>query len=128
LLAFQYPLTVLMVTLNEARKGKLGDLEDDEYLQELMVKSFGYTAGLGFFADAAGVLGLTGGRGGVGVPIMAATQAPAQMLRGLFAQFDDSTTNNQDGFYDIAKGASAVIPPLNGIPGTQLAIEAMKGD
>jgi hypothetical protein len=127
LLAYQYPMTLLMVTLNEARKGTL-DLESDKAMQELMVKSVSYTAGLGFFADAANTLGLTEGRGGLGVPMLGLTQAPSRIIGGLSKQFDDNTTNDDETLYDVVKGASMLVPVVNGIPGAAMAIESMKGD
>lgn len=127
LLAYQYPLTVLMVTANEARKGSL-DLESEDAFQGLLNKSIGYTAGLGFYADAANVLGLTGGRGGLSVPLLAAAGAPARAIGGLSKQWDDDTTNDDETMYDVAKAATMLVPVISGIPGTTAAIEAMKGD
>jgi hypothetical protein len=127
LLAFQYPLTVLMVTANEARKGTL-ELETDEDIKKLMGKAVGYTAGMGFFADAANSIGLTGGRSGLSVPVMGLTQAPGRMISGTRKQFDDDPYNDREGVADIAKGATMVTPIVNGIPGTALFLEALKGD
>lgn len=126
LLAFQYPLTFLMVAANEARKGTL-DLESDTSIQDIAKKAVGYTAGLGFFADAAGIVGLTQGRGGIGVPVMTLTEAPARIVGGA-AKIVQEDGNTQAGVADIARGASMVLPIVNGIPGTAMALEAMKGE
>lgn len=63
LLAYQYPLTMMMVAANELRKGESVDLESEAGLMNLASKALGYTAGIGFIGDAAGIVGLTGGRG-----------------------------------------------------------------
>ncbi len=127
LLAFQYPLTVLMVTLNEARKGTL-EIETEKDIQKLLQKSIGYTAGLGFYADAAGILGLTGGRGGLGVPIVNAAQAPVKIIGGLTKQFDDNTTNDDETLHDVAKGASMVVPVVGAFPGVAYYLNSLKGE
>lgn len=77
MLAHQYPLTVIMVAANEFRKGE--DVSFDEKgIADLMQKAVGYTAGLGFIGDAAGIVGLSGSRGGISVPITGlANAAPA---------------------------------------------------
>ena len=54
LLAFQYPLTMLVVWVNEARKGKL----DENELEDIAQKAIGYTAAMGFWSDMAGIVGL----------------------------------------------------------------------
>ncbi len=127
LLAFQYPLTVLMVTLNEARKGTLA-IDTEEDIRALLKKSVGYTAGLGFYADAASTLGLTGGRGGLGVPLVTATQAPSKIIGGLTKQFDDDTLNDDETLHDVAQGAAMVVPVLNAVPGAAYYINSLKGD
>lgn len=127
LLAYQYPMTLLMVTLNEARKGTLGDLNDEDYQKELAIKAVGYTSALGFYADAFGVLGLTG-RGGLSAPILAAAGAPAQIINGVKKQVDGDPHNDNESLHDVAKGVSTLIPVLGALPGSAYAINSMKGD
>lgn len=128
MLVHQYPLTFLMVMVNEARKGKLEDVGDEDYQKELAAKAVGYTAGLGFFGDVAGILGATGGRGGISTPSLAATAAPYQVAQGVRKYLDDDLKNDDTALYDIAAGMANLIPVIEAAPGTALAIEAMKGD
>lgn len=123
LLAFQYPLTFLMVSVNEARKGEL-DLSDDG-LKTLAKKSVGYTAGLGFVSDAAGILGLTGGRGGLSTPVTAMFDAPGRALGGLGKIYEGEY---RTGAADIGKASTMVLPFLNVMPGTAMALDALKGE
>lgn len=123
LLAFQYPLTGLLVMANEARKGNL-DLSE-EGIQDIAKRTIGYTAGLGLAADAIGIVGLTGGRGGLSIPITGvfdsvptAFGGAGKIMQGEF----------QSGAGDIAKAASMVVPGLNILPGTALALDAMQED
>lgn len=122
-LAFQYPLTFLMVSVNEARKGEL-DLSD-KGLKEMAKKAVGYTAGLGFFSDAAGIAGLTGGRGGLSTPITAMFDAPARVLGGMDKMVEGEY---RAGTADIGKAAAMVVPFLNVMPGTAMALDALKGE
>lgn len=123
LLAFQYPLTFLMVSANEARKGDL-ELSNNK-LKEMAKKAIGYTAGLGFVADAAGIVGLTGGRGGMSTPLLALAEAPGRALGGMGKMFEGEY---REGTADILKAASMVVPGINVMPGTALAIDALQGD
>ncbi len=116
-----------MVTLNEARKGTL-EIETEKDIRDLFKKSVGYTAGLGFYADAAGTLGLTGGRGGLGVPIVAASQGPVKILSGVAKQFDDNAANDDETLHDVAKGLSVIAPVVGAIPGASYYINSLKGD
>lgn len=123
LLAFQYPLTFLLVSLNEARKGNI-DMSD-KGLQEIAKKSVGYTAGLGFIADAAGILGLTSDKRGMSVPLLSLAEAPGRMLGGVAKVV---AGEGREGAYDIGKAATMSVPFLNIMPGTALALDAIKGE
>jgi len=127
LLSYQYPATLLMVTANEARKGALGDLSDEDYQKELAKKAIGYTAGLGFAGDLAGILGVTG-RGGLSAPLLAAASAPAHIVGGVAKQFNDDPKDDDETLPGVVKGSAALIPVLGAIPGTTYAINAMKED
>ena len=123
LLAFQYPLTGLMVTANEARKGDL-DLSE-KGLQDIAKRTIGYTAGLGLAADAMGIVGFTGGRGGLSVPVTGVFDSIPTAARGAGKMFQGEF---REGAADIVQGATKVVPGLNILPGTALAIDALKED
>ncbi|MNJ09280.1 hypothetical protein D3C77_34220 [compost metagenome] len=123
LLAFQYPLTFMLVMANEARKGN-ADLSD-KGLQEVAKKAIGYTAGLGFAGDAAGILGLTSDKKGMTVPLLSLAEAPGRMLGGIANVVSGET---RQGSYDIGKAAAQLVPFMNIMPGTALALDAIKGD
>ena len=123
LLAFQYPLTSMMVALNEARKGGL-DLSEKGF-REVLAKGIGYTAGLGLAADAAGIVGLAGGRGGFSVPLTGVLDAAPTAGRGLGGLMSGEF---REGTADLVKSATMVVPGVSLLPGTALLIDAIKGD
>lgn len=127
ILAHQYPWAVLMLMINEARKGAF-DPDDDEFVQNSLKKALGYTAGMGFYADLAGVLGLTGQRGGLSVPVTGIADGPVRIGVGVLKQFDDDPYNDTESLYDVTKGAVGSLPVVMGIPGTALMLEALKED
>lgn len=123
LVAYQYPLTVLLVMANEGRKGTLDTSE--EGIKEAMFKAVGYTAGLGFAGDAFGILGFGGGRGGMSVPITSLFNAGPKIAGGVVKA---AGGDFGDGAADIVSGAAMVTPAMMLIPGTGAAINAMKED
>lgn len=123
LLSFQYPMTFMLVLANEARKGNT-DLSD-KHLQDVARKAVGYTAGLGFVADAAGIMGLTSDKRGMSVPLLSLAEAPGRMLGGIGKTMAGET---REGAYDIGKAAAQFVPFLNMMPGTALALDAVKGE
>lgn len=122
LLAFQYPLTGLMVTVNEARKGDL-DLSEDG-IKEIAMKTVGYTAGLGFAADAFGVAG-GGSRGGLSVPATGVFDVIPRTASGV-AKIGGGEF--RDGAADITKAMTAITPAVSLLPGTALAVDALRGE
>lgn len=123
LLAYQYPLTFMLVMANEARKGNADFSEKG--MQEVARKAVGYTAGLGFAGDAAGILGLTSDKKGMTVPLLSLAEAPGRLLGGIGSVVGGET---RQGAYDIGKAASMVVPFMNILPGTALALDAIKGE
>lgn len=119
LLAFQYPLTMLTVYANEARKGNL----DETDLETTAQKAIGYTAGLGFFSDAAGIVGLTGHQGGRSVPALGIFGAAGRIAGGVA---DVAQGNVAAGGFDIVKNAAALTPGLAAMPATTLLLETIK--
>lgn len=122
-LAFQYPMTFLMVSVNEARKGDL-DLSD-KGLQKIAKGAIGYTAGLGFISGAASIAGLTGGRAGMSVPLTGIMDAPSRALGGANKMFNGEF---REGSADIGKAATQVLPFINAMPGTAMVLDAWKGE
>ena len=122
MLAHQYPLTVIMVAANEFRKGE--DVSFDEKgLADLMQKAVGYTAGLGFIGDAAGIVGLSGGRGGISVPITGlANAAPA--AAGAIGNAVQGEGTAAAG--DAVQAARAVLPFVSILPGSAALQSALQ--
>jgi len=122
MLAHQYPLTVIMVAANEFRKGE--DVSFDEKgIADLMQKAVGYTAGLGFIGDAAGIVGLSGGRGGISVPITGlANAAPAAAgAVGNAIQGEGAAAAG-----DAVQAARAVLPFVSIMPGVAALQNALE--
>lgn len=122
MLAHQYPLTVIMVAANEFRKGE--DVSFDEAgLADLMQKAVGYTTGLGFIGDAAGIIGLSGGRGGISVPITGlANAAPAAAgAIGNAVQGEGAAAAG-----DAVQAARAVLPFVSIMPGVAALQNALE--
>lgn len=119
LLAFQYPLTMLTVYANEVRKGNL----DETDLETTAQKAIGYTAGLGFFSDAAGIVGLTGHQSGRSVPALGIFGAAGRIAGGVA---DVAQGNVAAGGFDIVKNAAALTPGLAALPATTLLLETIK--
>ncbi|QJD54814.1 DNA ejectosome component, peptidoglycan lytic exotransglycosylase [Pseudomonas phage MR6] len=122
-LAYQYPATFLMVSLNETRKGKL-EL-NDAGLKKIAKGALGYTAGLGFIGGAASIVGLTGGRAGMSVPLTGIMDAPSRALGGANKMLNGEY---REGSADIGKAATQVIPFINAMPGTATVLNAWKGE
>lgn len=122
-LAYQYPATFLMVMANEARKGQLETT--DSGLAKVAKGALGYTAGLGFIGSAASIVGLTGGRAGMSVPLTGIMDAPSRALGGLNQMYNGEY---RAGSADIAKSATMVLPFLNAMPGTATVLDAWKGE
>lgn len=122
MLAHQYPLTVIMVAANEFRKGEEVSF-DEEGLADLMQKAVGYTAGLGFIGDAAGIVGLSGGRGGISVPITGlANAAPA----AAGAIGDALQGEGAAAAGDAVQTARTVLPFVSILPGVAALQNALK--
>lgn len=129
LMAFQYPMTFLMVSVNEARKGQL-DLSEAG-VQKMAKQAVGYTAALGFVGDAAGILGMTGGRGGLSTPLTGVFDAAPRFVGGVakatgLKRDESGAYQGASGAADIGKSATMVLPFLNVMPGTAMALEALK--
>lgn len=129
LMAFQYPMTFLMVSVNDARKGQL-DLSE-KGVTKMAKSAIGYTAALGFVGDAAGILGLTGGRGGLSTPLTGVFDALPRAAGGIakvsgITRDPSGDYQGREGAADIGKAATMVVPFLNVMPGTAMALEALK--
>ncbi|UAW53800.1 peptidoglycan lytic exotransglycosylase [Pseudomonas phage pphageT12] len=122
-LAFQYPMTFLAVSVNEARKGDL-DLSESG-MKTVAKKAIGYTAGLGFISGAAGIAGLTGGRAGMSVPLTGIMDAPSRALGGANKMYQGEF---REGSADIGKAATQVLPFINAMPATAAVLDAWKGE
>lgn len=55
-LAYQYPMMLMLTYVNEARKGNVMDLEKDEDIMELAAKALTMSSVLGMWGDVAGVV------------------------------------------------------------------------
>jgi hypothetical protein len=59
------------------------------------------------------------------VPLLSLAEAPGRLLGGISNVVGGET---RQGAYDIGKAASMVVPFMNILPGTALALDAIKGD
>lgn len=123
LLAYQYPLTMMMVAANELRKGEVPDFTSEEGLLDLSKKAIGYTAGIGFIGDAAGILGLTGGRGGLSAPVLGLANAPGSIIQGTGHLLHGE---GSEALADYMQAARTALPFVGVAPGTALLQNALK--
>lgn len=123
LLAYQYPLTMMMVAANELRKGEVPDFTSEEGLLDLSKKAIGYTAGIGFIGDAAGILGLTGGRGGLSAPVLGLANAPGSIIQGTGHLLQGE---GSEAIADYMQAARTALPFVGVAPGTALLQNALK--
>ena len=121
LLVFQYPMTYMMVALNEIRAGRLDDISPEK----VAARAFGYVSGLGLASEAISIVGLSGGRGGLSVPITGTFDAIPHAVGGLGKL---GTGDFRGGTADLMKAATAALPAVGILPGTAWAINAVRGD
>lgn len=121
LLVYQYPITYMMTALNEIRAGRGEDMTPET----VAVRAIGYTGGLGLAGEAIAITGLSGGRGGITVPITSTLEG---VPRAFGAARKLGTGDFRGGTADTMKAAGAVLPGVAIMPGTALAIEAVRGD
>lgn len=114
MLAYQYPLTMMMVSMNELRKGEDVDFSE-EGLLKLSGKAISYTAGLGYIGDVANVVGLTGGRGGMSAPVLGLANAGVSLAEGSKSIL---TGEVQEGLGDYMQAARTVLPIVGIFPGS----------
>lgn len=122
MLAYQYPLTMMMVSMNELRKGEDVDFSE-EGLLKLSGKAISYTAGLGYIGDVAHVVGLTGGRGGMSAPVLGLANAGVSLAEGSKSIL---TGEVQEGLGDYMQAARTVLPIVGIFPGTAALQNALK--
>lgn len=122
MLAYQYPLTMMMVSMNELRKGEDVDFSE-EGLLKLSGKAISYTAGLGYIGDVANVVGLTGGRGGMSAPVLGLANAGVSLAEGSKSIL---TGEVQEGLGDYMQAARTVLPIVGIFPGTAALQNALK--
>lgn len=122
MLAYQYPLTMMMVSMNELRKGEDMDFSE-EGLLKLSGKAISYTAGLGYIGDVANVVGLTGGRGGMSAPVLGLANAGVSLAEGSKSIL---TGEVQEGLGDYMQAARTVLPIVGIFPGTAALQNALK--
>jgi hypothetical protein len=122
LFAYQMPLTMMMVGVNEVRKGESVAL-DDAGLAALAQKALGYNSVLGFVGDLAGIAGLTGGRGGLSVPVTGLANAVPAAAGAIG---NTLTGDFQGAAADSMQVARTALPFLNVAPGMAALNEALK--
>lgn len=122
IMAYQYPLMYATMYVNDARKHPKGDGDD---ASQLALKTFGMLGAMGFLGDAAGILGLTGGPGGLSTPVFGAFNN----LKGL----SQSASSFADGDYaggawKAGKALTMSTPVLAAFPATSTLVESVKPD
>lgn len=121
LLAFQYPLTALMMGAKAAINGKFDT--SDEGIRKMAIDGIGYTAGLGFTADMWGVIT---GHSRMSAPVFGLAEHSNEVFRGV----KDLVTGDDPAAAtgDIVNGAAGALPFVNVFPATKLLLESIKGE
>ncbi|AIK67604.1 internal core protein [Pseudomonas phage vB_PaeP_PPA-ABTNL] len=121
LLAFQYPLTALMMGAKAAINGKFDT--SDEGIRKMAIDGIGYTAGLGFTADMWGVVT---GHSRMSAPVFGLAEHSNEVFRGVrdLVTGDDPAAATGD----IVNGAAGALPFVNVFPATKLLLESIKGE
>lgn len=122
IMAYQYPLMYMSMYLNDIRKHPKGDGDD---ASALALKTFGMLGTMGFLGDAAGILGLTGGQGGLSTPVFGAfnnikgiADAGKAVAEGDFS----------GGAWKAGKALTMSTPVLAAFPATATLVESLKPD
>lgn len=121
-LAYSLPWTLMATYLQEARKGNVLDLDNDDDLTELVLGGLKYAPVAGWSAEIVSVV--SGNYSTQGVAAMNILQMPGQVHRafGAFADGDAATA--------AAGGlkAAAALTVLGAFPGTRALSAALEGD
>ena len=122
IMAYQYPLMYMTMFLNDARKHPKGDGDD---AAQLALKTFGMLGAMGFLGDAAGILGLTGGQGGLSTPVFGALNN----IKGISqAAQSFSEGDYTGGAWKAGKALTMSTPVLAAFPATSTLVESLKPD
>ena len=122
IMAYQYPLMYIMMYLNDVRKHPKGDGDD---ASALALKTFGMLGAMGFLGDAAGILGLTGGQGGLSTPVFGALNN----IKGIAQAGQAASEGDYSGAaWKAGKALTMSTPVLAAFPATSTLVESMKPD
>lgn len=118
--AYQYPLMLMTSYLNEARKGNILDLDNDDDLKKLAKIALSYSAVIGMFGDAFGLLSPEGQSRSL------AAMGPLEGLGGL-AKGVGYLSNEEYGKASASVlGTARALSILGAMVGTQALQEALK--
>lgn len=116
--AYQYPAMLISTYLNEARKGNVIDLSDDEQFRDLLYRTFGYTSVLGYTSD---LVGLVTDRHSRSLAAVGALQAPNLLWRS----FGAAANGDAAGAIGNALGAANAATLTGAIIGSQALVREL---
>ena len=120
-LAYQYPMMLMVTYMNETRKGNLLDLTDDNDLKELASKALSMSSVLGLYGDVASTVLGSNSRGLAATGIMDTPGNFTNSMRSL------ATGDFEKAGADLVKTArSSTI--FGVVPGSQFLETTLKGD
>lgn len=120
-LAYQYPMMLMVTYMNETRKGNLLDLTDDNDLKELASKALSMSSVLGLYGDVASTVLGSNSRGLAATGIMDTPGNFTNSIRSL------ATGDFEKAGADLVKTArSSTI--FGVVPGSQFLETTLKGD
>jgi hypothetical protein len=118
-LAYQYPVMLMTSYLNEARKGNILDLDNEDDIKKLAKTALGYSAVVGMYGDLFGTITGSGSRS---VAAAGPTEAPGKVWAALghVANGDFGTAAGE------TLGALRATSLLGAVAGSQLLEKALK--
>ena len=121
ILAYQYPVMLMVTYMNEARKGNVLDLGNDEDLKELAAKAFTMSSVLGMYGDVVNTVMGNNGRGIAATGILETpgniTSTLGNLAKGEFGAAGSDAVKT-------VRGATV----LGVFPGSQLLEKGLKED
>ncbi len=120
-LAYSLPFTAMASYIQEARKGNVLDLDNDEDLQELLISAFKYAPMAGYLGDITSVV--SGNYSTRGVASLGVYSMPGNVYSAIG---DMATGDPSSAAAGVLKAGSAM-SILGAIPGTRALVEALEG-
>ena len=122
ILAYQYPMMLMVTYMNEVRKGNVLNLDNDEDMKKLLAQSLSYSSVIGMYGDAVALVAGSSTRSGV------AAFGPTDALGTMTSALGDLAKG------DVQQGAGGALKALNQasilgvVPGSQALVKALQED